>query len=144
MDADHQMFQTGDHLFKVTSLTSGYTRMVNWKLNMQFSATSECRQKDRTSAKVCLRSRGEVDDNDRYAVKDVNCLDTMFENAVVGNPLQCCLLTLKKAPKKPFQQLDIGNLNGGPGSKRARVCNVMCINCGSNRYRKTPCQVPIH
>ncbi|KAH6565023.1 hypothetical protein BASA62_007582 [Batrachochytrium salamandrivorans] len=25
----HQMFQTGDHLFKVTSLTSGYTRMVN-------------------------------------------------------------------------------------------------------------------
>ncbi|KAH6568999.1 hypothetical protein BASA60_008411 [Batrachochytrium salamandrivorans] len=25
----HQMFQTGDHLFKVTSLTSEYTRMVN-------------------------------------------------------------------------------------------------------------------
>ncbi|KAH6565835.1 hypothetical protein BASA62_007014 [Batrachochytrium salamandrivorans] len=36
----HQMFQTGDHLFKVTSLTSGYTRM-----------------EDRTSAKkfVCGR-----------------------------------------------------------------------------------------
>ncbi|KAH6594900.1 hypothetical protein BASA50_006258 [Batrachochytrium salamandrivorans] len=32
---------------------------------------------------------------------------------------------------------------GGPGSKRTRVCNVVCINCGGNHYRKTPCRVPI-
>ncbi|KAH6593516.1 hypothetical protein BASA50_007326 [Batrachochytrium salamandrivorans] len=39
---------------------------------------------------------------------------------------------------------DIGNSNGGPGSKRTRVCNVVCINCGGNHYRKTPCRVSIH
>ncbi|KAH6563999.1 hypothetical protein BASA50_010994 [Batrachochytrium salamandrivorans] len=76
-------------------------------------------------------------------VKDVDCLDTMFEHAVVDNPLQCCLLTLNNATQEPFQQLDIGNLNGGSGPKRTRVRNVVCINCSGNHYRKTPCRVPI-
>ncbi|KAH6580101.1 hypothetical protein BASA60_003003 [Batrachochytrium salamandrivorans] len=76
-------------------------------------------------------------------VKNMDCLDTMFKHAVVGNPLQCCLLTLKKAAKNHSQQLDVAHLNGGSGSKRTRVRNVVCINCGGNHYRKTPCRVPI-
>ncbi|KAH6583083.1 hypothetical protein BASA61_008175 [Batrachochytrium salamandrivorans] len=77
-------------------------------------------------------------------VKDVDCLDTMFEHAVVGNPPSVLPVDLEEGNQEPFQQLDIGNLNGGSGPKRTRVRNVVCINCGGNHYRKTPCRVPIH
>ncbi|KAH6596711.1 hypothetical protein BASA61_003405 [Batrachochytrium salamandrivorans] len=46
---------------------------------------------------------------------------------------------LEEGNQEPFQQLDIGHSNGGPGPKRTRVRNVVCINCGGNYYRKTPC-----
>ncbi|KAH6594105.1 hypothetical protein BASA61_004094 [Batrachochytrium salamandrivorans] len=194
---------TGDHLFKVTSLTSGYTRMVNLETKtcscmefqeMQFPcahaalAISTNRQpvnqfvdrsyllsslqsaysqqivfvdldtincdealqppnvvrKTGRPRKVCLRSRGEVDDNDRYACKGCELLGHNVRKCSRRQPPSVLPVDLEEGNQEPFQQLDIGNLNGGPGSKRARVCNVMCINCGSNRYRKTPCQVPIH
>ncbi|KAH9244294.1 hypothetical protein BASA81_018317 [Batrachochytrium salamandrivorans] len=89
--------------------------------------------------------RGEVDDNDRYTCKNVDYLDTMFEHAVVDKPHSVLPVDLEEGNQEPFQQqLDIGNLNGGPGSKRTRVRNVVCINCGGNHYRKTPCRVPIY
>ncbi|KAH6598741.1 hypothetical protein BASA61_002816 [Batrachochytrium salamandrivorans] len=130
------MFQTGDHLFKVISLTSGYTRMVNLATKtcscmefqeMQFPCahaalaistqsptsqpvnqfvdrsyllsslqsaysqqivsvdldTIDCDEalqplnvvrKAGRLRKVRLRSRGEVDDNDRYACKECGLL----------------------------------------------------------------------
>ncbi|KAH6583247.1 hypothetical protein BASA60_001566 [Batrachochytrium salamandrivorans] len=102
----HQMFQTGDHLFKVTSLTSGYTPYYSQQIVSVDLDTINCDEtlqppnvvrKTGRPQKVCLRSRGEVDDNDRYACKRMwDCLDTMFEHAVVGNPPQCCLLTFEE------------------------------------------------
>ncbi|KAH9273261.1 hypothetical protein BASA83_004553 [Batrachochytrium salamandrivorans] len=198
----HQMFQTGDHLFKVTSLTSGYTRMVNLETKtcscmefqeMQFPcahaalAISTNRQPvnqfvDRSyllsslqsaysqqivsvdldtincdealqspnvvkkagrPRKVRLRSRGEVDDNDRYAYKGCGLLGHNVRTFSRRQPPSVLPVDLEEGNQEPFQQqLDIGNLNGGSGSKRTRVRNVVCINCGGNHYRKTPCRVP--
>ncbi|KAH6568320.1 hypothetical protein BASA62_005549 [Batrachochytrium salamandrivorans] len=118
----HQMFQTGDHLFKVTSLTSGYTRMVNL-------ATKTC----------------SFDDNDRYTCKKCGLLGHNVRTCSRRQPHSVLPVDLEEGNQEPFQQqLDIGNLNGGPGSKRTRVRNVVCINCGGNHYRKTPCRVPIY
>ncbi|KAH9262632.1 hypothetical protein BASA83_013760 [Batrachochytrium salamandrivorans] len=70
----HQMFQTGDHLFEVASLTSGYTRMIV-SVDLDTIDCDETLQppnvvrKTGRPRKVCLQSRGEVDDNDRYACK---------------------------------------------------------------------------
>ncbi|KAH9250119.1 hypothetical protein BASA81_012071 [Batrachochytrium salamandrivorans] len=168
----HQMFQTGDHLFKVTSLTSGYTRMVNLATKtcscmefqeMQFpcahaalaistnrqpvnqfvdrsyllsSLQSAYSQKivfvdldtincDETlqppnvvkkagrSQKVCLRSRGEVNDNDRYACKGCGLLGHNVRTCSRRQPPSVLPVDLEEDNQEPFQQqLDIGNLNG--------------------------------
>ncbi|KAH6564376.1 hypothetical protein BASA50_003943 [Batrachochytrium salamandrivorans] len=198
----HQMFQTGDHLFEVTSLTSGYTRMVNLATKtcscmefqeMQFpcahaalaisthrqpvnqSVDRPCLVSSLQSAysqqivsvdldtincdetlqppnvvkkagrprKVRLRSRGEVDDDDRYACKECGLLGHNVRTCNRRQPPSVLPVDLEEGNQEPFQQLDIGNLNGGSGPKRTRVCNVVCINCGGNHYRKTPCRVPI-
>ncbi|KAH6598961.1 hypothetical protein BASA61_002746 [Batrachochytrium salamandrivorans] len=199
----HQMFQTGDHLFKVTSLTSGYTRMVNLATKtcscMEFqemqlscahaalaiftnrqpvnqfvdrsylvsslqsaysqqivsvnSDTINCDEalqppnvvrKAGRPRKVCLRSRGEVDDNDRYVCKGCGLLGHNVQTCSRRQPPSVLPVDLEEDNQEPFQQLDIGHSNGSSGPKRTRVCNVMCINCGGNHYRKTSCRVPIH
>ncbi|KAH6596500.1 hypothetical protein BASA50_005075 [Batrachochytrium salamandrivorans] len=144
----HQMFQTGDHLFKVTSLTSGYTRMIV-SVDLDTINCDEALQspnvvkKAGRPRKVRLRSRGEVDDNDRYACKGCGLLGHNVRTFSRRQPPSVLPVDLEEGNQEPFQQqLDIGNLNGGSGSKRARVRNVVCINCGGNHYRKTPCRVP--
>ncbi|KAH6581624.1 hypothetical protein BASA50_009175 [Batrachochytrium salamandrivorans] len=78
----HQMFQTGDHLFEVTSLTSGYTPYSQQIVSVDLD-TINCDEtlkspnvvrKAGRPQKVCLRSRGKVDDNDRYACKECGLL----------------------------------------------------------------------
>ncbi|KAH6568694.1 hypothetical protein BASA60_008521 [Batrachochytrium salamandrivorans] len=194
----HQMFQTGDHLFKVTSLTSGYTRMVNLATKtcscMEFQEmqspcahaalaistncqpvnqfvdrsyllsslqaaysqqivsvnldTIDCDEalqppnvvkKAGRPRKVCLRSQGEVDDNDRYACKGCGLLGHNVQTCSRWQHPSVLPVDLEEGNQKLFQQLDIGNLNGGSGSKRTRVRNVVCINCGGNHCHKTPC-----
>ncbi|KAH6581233.1 hypothetical protein BASA60_002510 [Batrachochytrium salamandrivorans] len=128
----HQMVRTGDHLFKVTSLTSGgYTRML---CNLRMSSGRQG-----VREKVRLRSRGEVDDNDRYACKGCGLLGHNVQTCSCRQPPSVLPVDLEEGNQEPFQQLDIGNLNGGSGPKRTRVQNVVCINCGGNYYRKTPC-----
>ncbi|KAH6580868.1 hypothetical protein BASA61_009375 [Batrachochytrium salamandrivorans] len=94
--------------------------------------------------KVRLRSRGEVDDNDQYACKECGLLGHNAQTCSRRQPPLVLPVDLEEGNQEPFQQLDIGNLNGGPGPKRTCVCNVVCINCGDNHYRKTLCRVPIH
>ncbi|KAH9246530.1 hypothetical protein BASA81_015904 [Batrachochytrium salamandrivorans] len=94
--------------------------------------------------KVCLRSRGEVDDNDRYACKECGLLGHNVRACSRRQSHSVLPVDLEEGNQEPFQQqLDIGSLNGDSGPKRTRVCNVVCINCGGNHYRKTPCQVSI-
>ncbi|KAH6601266.1 hypothetical protein BASA61_002036 [Batrachochytrium salamandrivorans] len=197
----HQMFQTGDHLFKVTSLTSEYTRMVNLATKtcscmefqeMQFPcahaalAISTHRQPvnpfvDRSyllsslqsaysqqivsvdldtincdealqppnvvrkagrPRKVCLRLRDEVDNNNQYSCEGCGLLGHNVRTCSRRQPPSVLPVDLEEGNQEPFQQLDIVHSNGGPGSKRTRVRNVVCINCGGNHYCKTPCRVP--
>ncbi|KAH6566275.1 hypothetical protein BASA60_009549 [Batrachochytrium salamandrivorans] len=147
----HQMFQTSDHLFKVTSLTSGYTHMQIVSVNLDTIDCDEALQspnvvkKAGRPRKVRLQSRGEVDDNDRYACKECGLLGHNARTCSRRQPPSVLPVDLEEGNQEPFQQqLDIGNLNGGSGPKRTRVYNVVCINCGGNHYRKTPCRVPIH
>ncbi|KAH6588971.1 hypothetical protein BASA50_010391 [Batrachochytrium salamandrivorans] len=93
--------------------------------------------------KVRLQSRGEVDDNDRYACKGCGLLGHNVQTCSRRQPHSVLPVDLEEDNQEPFQQLDIGSLNGGSGPKRTRVRNVVCINCGGNHYRKTPCRVPI-
>ncbi|KAH6566838.1 hypothetical protein BASA60_009327 [Batrachochytrium salamandrivorans] len=94
--------------------------------------------------KVRLRSRGEVNDNDRYACRGCGLLGHNVQTYSRRQPPSVLPVDLEKGNQEPFQQqLDIGNLNGGSGPKRTHVRNVVCINCGGNHYRKTSCRVPI-
>ncbi|KAH6585301.1 hypothetical protein BASA61_006943 [Batrachochytrium salamandrivorans] len=145
------MFQTGDHLFKVTSLTSGYTPYSQQIVSVDLD-TIDCDEalqppnvvrKAGRPRKVCLRSRGEVDDNDRYACKEYGLLGHNVQTCSRRKPPSVLPVDLEEGSQEPFQQLDVAHLNGGSGSKRTRVRNVVCINCGGNHYRKTPCRVPI-
>ncbi|KAH6583700.1 hypothetical protein BASA60_001321 [Batrachochytrium salamandrivorans] len=93
--------------------------------------------------KVRLRSRGEVDDNDRYACKGCGLLGHNVQTCNRRQPPSALPVDLEEDNQEPFQQLDIGNLNGGSGPKKTRVRNIVCINCGGNHCHKTPCRVPI-
>ncbi|KAH6591556.1 hypothetical protein BASA50_008631 [Batrachochytrium salamandrivorans] len=179
----HQMFQTGDHLFEVTSLTSGYTRIVNLATKtcscMEFQemqlpcahaalAISTHRQPvnqfvDRSyllsslqsvysqqivsvdldtincdealqppnvvrkagrPRKVRLRSRGEVDDNDRYACKGCGLL---------GHNVQTC--SRRQPPSVLHVDLEEGNPRTIPAAGywkfkwRFRVKENSCLQC---------------
>ncbi|KAH6577007.1 hypothetical protein BASA60_004293 [Batrachochytrium salamandrivorans] len=146
----HQMFQTGDHLFEVTSLTSGYTPYFQQIVSVDLD-TIDCDEalqppnvvtKAGRPRKVCLRSRGEVDDNDRYACKGCGLLGHNFRTCSRRQPPSVLPVDLEEDNQESFQQqLDIGNLNGGSGPKRTRVRNVVFINCCAST--QTPMQIKL-
>ncbi|KAH9257462.1 hypothetical protein BASA81_004391 [Batrachochytrium salamandrivorans] len=140
--------QSVDRPCLVSSLQSAYSQQIVF-IDLDTIDCDEALQspnvvrKARRPRKVCLRSRGEVDDDDRYACKECGLLGHNVRTCSRRQHPSVLPVDLEEGNQEPFQQLDIGNLNGGSGPKRTRVRNVVCINCSGNHYRKTLCRVPI-
>ncbi|KAH6569099.1 hypothetical protein BASA60_008357 [Batrachochytrium salamandrivorans] len=117
----HQMFQTGDHLFEVTSLTSGYTRMANLatKTCSSYSQqivsvdldTIDCDEalqplnvvrKAGRPRQVCLRSRDEVDNNNQYSCEGCELLGHNAQTCSRRQPPSVLPVDLEEGNQEPF------------------------------------------
>ncbi|KAH6570725.1 hypothetical protein BASA60_007593 [Batrachochytrium salamandrivorans] len=77
--------------------------------------------------KVCLRSRGEVNDNDRYACKGCGLLGHNVRTCSRRQPPSVLPVDLEEDNQEPFQQqLDIGKFKWRFRAKE-NSCSQCCV-----------------